>query len=134
MAYEGVSADDYAADYHSLQSTFAASQPCPGIHMHFRTFNKDEIPIGRGGSAATASDEDRATFDTWLRARWQEKDDMLGTFYKTGSLNPSVPHTIVRPEVVDPTHWLYAGLAVLAGIGSIRLFYIVVRILYRLRI
>jgi hypothetical protein len=41
--------------------------------MYWRCFAVADIPL-----------DDQAEFDTWLRARWTEKDDLLDQYFETG--------------------------------------------------
>lgn len=56
----------------------------PSIHVHLRQFNvRKEVPLGKlDGTEGT--EEEKLIFDQWLRARWSEKDLLMGSFLKEG--------------------------------------------------
>lgn len=71
--------------------------PPPAIHIHCTitrvSGNPSGVPLGKlpsGLSAAQAvasedaSQEERDTFDAWLRSRWERKDALMHQFYVDG--------------------------------------------------
>lgn len=92
MGYEGVAPAGYAQDYYTLGSTFGLRVPSPRVHLHLRKYRLADIPIGsvrEGASAAEAdaevTQEERKSFERWLRQRWDEKDTLLNYFYTHGA-------------------------------------------------
>ena len=84
--------------------------------MHIRRFDvAKEVPIGnvsqaRGNSGALPHDpplgqtvqvpeDERQVFDTWLRDRWTEKDQLIQHFHDTGSFSSSLKK---YPEIDVP--------------------------------
>lgn len=57
--------------------------PSP-LHFHLRAFPLADIPLGDYRSGGEATDAERAAFDKWLLARWEEKDGLMKRFYETG--------------------------------------------------
>jgi hypothetical protein len=48
-----------------------------------------ELPVTDSATSMADVDEDtRARFGAWLLARWREKDDRLGEYYREGRLAP----------------------------------------------
>jgi hypothetical protein len=83
--------------------------PPPVIHMHIRRFDvAKEVPIGNVSPARSnygalqngsphgktvgvdVPEDERQTFDVWLRDRWTEKDQLMQRFHDTGSFSPSL--------------------------------------------
>ena len=83
-------------------------RPPSGVHMHWRKFRVDEIPMGEG-------------FDKWIRARWAEKDALLDHFYKYGKYPEDKMAVCVKTEVKlkNPTGDLFSIFAVLAFLAVI---------------
>ena len=73
MAYEGISPDDYAQDFFTIRSTYFQGRAPASVNMYWRRFAIAEIPLG-----------DVKEFETWLMARWREKDALLEQYYRTG--------------------------------------------------
>jgi Acyltransferase C-terminus len=59
--------------YFTLRSTYLQGRPPKSVNMHWRRFAVSDIPL-----------DDQKEFDTWLRVRWAEKDDLLEQFYNSG--------------------------------------------------
>lgn len=73
MAYEGVPPNGYAQDYFSLRSTFLQGRPPKSVNFHWRRFAVADIPL-----------DGPESFQTWIEARWREKDAMLDQYKNTG--------------------------------------------------
>jgi len=116
VAYPGVPSSGYPLSYYSLRSVILDGVPPPVVHMHIRRFDvAKEVPIGnisqtRGNSGALPHDsphgqmvqvpeDERQVFDTWLRDRWTEKDQLIQHFYDTGSFSSSLKK---HPEIQVP--------------------------------
>ncbi|GJN89900.1 hypothetical protein Rhopal_002889-T1 [Rhodotorula paludigena] len=93
VGYAGVPSQGYAQDYYSLQSLFGRGVSPPEVHLHFRTHQLASVPLGaaslRAGARAqhiaeSATADDKAAFERWLRARWDEKDALMGVFGARG--------------------------------------------------
>lgn len=65
--------DQYAQDIFTVQGSYLEGRPPTSVNMYWRRFRIDSIPLN-----------DPKTFDKWLRARWEEKDNLLGIYYRTG--------------------------------------------------
>jgi hypothetical protein len=103
----------YGQSYYTLRSIFFDGIPPPAIHMHIRRFNvATDVPIGKisdsisgtqfnGPSSAQvdAPEDERQTFDVWLRERWTEKDQLMQRFHDTGSFSSSLDK---YPEIDVP--------------------------------
>ncbi|ORY91669.1 acyltransferase-domain-containing protein [Leucosporidium creatinivorum] len=92
IGYEGVPPAGYAQDYFTLSSIFGLRVPSPRIHMHLRKWPLSQVPIGNKREGATReeldaelTEEERRTFEEWVRRRWIEKDELLSNeFYRNG--------------------------------------------------
>ncbi|KAL4868504.1 hypothetical protein BDV12DRAFT_185872 [Aspergillus spectabilis] len=73
VGYEGPPRGSYADKYFTLRSTYVQGRPPTSVNMYWRRFAVADIPL-----------DDQAEFDTWLRARWTEKDDLLEQYFETG--------------------------------------------------
>jgi len=99
VAYPGIPPLGYGQSYYTLRSIFFDRIPPPIVHMHIRRFDvAKEVPIGnmsRGISSsphgktveADVPEDERQTFDVWLRERWTEKDQLIQRFHDTGSFS-----------------------------------------------
>ncbi|KIM48017.1 hypothetical protein M413DRAFT_218056 [Hebeloma cylindrosporum] len=99
VAYPGIPPMGYGQDYYTLRSLFFDGVPPPSIHMHLRMFDVTEnVPIGdlAGASGVQTPDrkakrivevdipnDEKDTFDIWLRKLWQEKDEAMDRFNET---------------------------------------------------
>jgi len=109
VAYPGVPPMGYGQSYYTLRSIFFDGIPPPAIHMHIRRFNvATDVPIGNfsgtqfnGPSSAQVDvpEDERQTFDVWLRERWTEKDQLMQRFHDTGSFSSSLDK---YPEIDIP--------------------------------
>lgn len=108
IGYPGVPAGGYGQDYYTLRSVFVLAISPPEIHINCTVTRLtagsrgadegatasggDPPPLGQlppsaaqsGEDAYEATPEEKAAFDTWLRARWERKDRMLDRFYRDG--------------------------------------------------
>jgi hypothetical protein len=90
IGYEGVAPAGYA-----LTSIFGLRVPSPRIHMHLRKWPLAQVPIGNVREGATpqemdaeVTEEERRTFEEWVRKRWVEKDQLLSDqFYRNGEFD-----------------------------------------------
>lgn len=73
IAYEGVPTGQYASEIFTIQAAYFGGKPPKSVNMYWRRFDVWSIPV----------DDDKA-FDSWLRARWIEKDQLLEHYQKTG--------------------------------------------------
>lgn len=111
LAYEGVPEGGFPQDYYTLRSLYFEGRPPTGVHMHWRKFRVDEIPLGEG-------------FDQWMRDRWAEKDALLDHFYKHGKYPEDKMAVCVKTEVklknpVGDVFSIFAVLSLLAVIMRI---------------
>lgn len=98
----------YGQSYYTLRSIFFDRVPPPVIHVHLRVFDvAKDVPIGDVSSSnpseapkMTANEqavevefpeEEKATFDLWVRELWREKDQLIVKFLETGSFTPENP-------------------------------------------
>ena len=94
----------YGQSYYTLRSIFFDGIPPPAIHMHIRRFDvAADVPIGNilrstprtpldglphgEVPGVDVSEDERQTFDIWLRNRWVEKDQLMQRFHDTGSFS-----------------------------------------------
>lgn len=91
----------YGQSYYTLRSIFFDGIPPPAIHMHIRRFDVaadvpignisrsiSGIPLGPSHGQVDVPEDERQTFDVWLRDRWVEKDQLIQRFHDTGSFSP----------------------------------------------
>lgn len=103
LAYEGVPEGRYPEHYYTLRSLYLEGRPPSGVHMHWRKFRVDEIPLGE-------------EFEKWLQDRWMEKDDLLDHFYKHGKFPQDKMAVCFKTEVKlkDPAQDVFSIFSVLA--------------------
>lgn len=94
----------YGQSYYTLRSIFFDRVPPPVIHVHLRVFDvSKDVPIGnmsssnptvvpKSSSSTNAQavevefpEEEKTTFDLWLRELWREKDGLIMRYHETGS-------------------------------------------------
>ena len=121
LAYEGVPEGGWPQDYYTLRSLYFEGRPPSGVHMHWRKFHVDQIPLG---------EDQEKEFEKWIYDRWMEKDAMLDYFYKNSSFPKNNKAVSVRTEVKlkNPIGDLFSIFAVLALVG------VVLRILFLLSV
>lgn len=73
VAYEGIPKGGYAQDYFTLRSTFFQGRPPKSVNMYWRRYHISDIPL-----------DDSKEFGDWLKQRWEEKDQFLEGFSRTG--------------------------------------------------
>ncbi|KAF8832523.1 hypothetical protein HHX47_DHR1002033 [Lentinula edodes] len=90
----------YGQDYYTLRSMFLDGVAPPAVHMHLRLFKVEEVPIGDLSDTESSKIPDtspdkhaveveiptaeKEAFDLWLRNLWQEKDESIGRFHRSG--------------------------------------------------
>jgi len=116
VAYPGVPPMGYGQSYYTLRSIFFDGIPPPAIHMHIRRFDvAADVPIGKVPAHLSRAqpdglprgevpivdvpEDERQTFDVWLRDRWIEKDKLMQRFHDTGSFSSSLDK---YPEIDVP--------------------------------
>ncbi len=116
FASSGVPPMGYGQSYYTLRSIFFDGIPPPAIHMHIRRFGvAADVPIGKVPSSMSRTplgglprgqtldvdvpEDERQTFDVWLRDRWIEKDKLMQRFHDTGSFSPTLDK---YPEIDVP--------------------------------
>ena len=75
IAYEGVPRGQYAQDIYTLQAQYLQGKPPEKVHMYWRRFQISKIPV-----------DNTKSFESWLRARWIEKDAYIEHYYRTGQM------------------------------------------------
>lgn len=71
-------------------STICVDRLLPkSMNMHWRRFKIREIPLNT-----------QADFERWLRDRWEEKDEMLNQFHKTGRLPTDLTGSVMSLKTV----------------------------------
>lgn len=76
-------------------SIFMQGVSPPYVHIHLRISDAQSVPLGlvrpitssNGETTGVedATEEEKATFDTWLREdRWRKKDDLMDRYYRDG--------------------------------------------------
>lgn len=73
MAYEGIPAQQYGQDVFTLRSVYFQGRPPKSVNLHFRRFRVADIPV-----------DDQQAMNSWLLARWREKDELVEAFMRTG--------------------------------------------------
>jgi len=116
VAYPGVPPMGYGQSYYTLRSIFFDGIPPPAVHMHIRRFDvAKDVPIGDIPRSISGTlhdglsngqmlgvdvpEDERQTFDVWLRNRWTEKDQLIQRFHDTGSFSSSLGK---YPEIIIP--------------------------------
>lgn len=86
-AYTGLTADDYGEEVFTLKAFYLKGYGPPVVHHHIRGFNMRDIPLGDDESVDVddVAAEDLKKFEEWLYKVWYEKDELMATFYRTGS-------------------------------------------------
>jgi 1-acyl-sn-glycerol-3-phosphate acyltransferase len=112
LAYEGVPEGGFPQDYYTLRSLYFEGRPPSGVHMHWRKFHVDDIPLG---------EDELEEFDRWIYDRWMEKDAMLDYFYKNNGFPEKERAVTVRTEVKlrNPVGDIFSIFAVLAVVAVI---------------
>jgi hypothetical protein len=94
----------YGQSYYTLRSIFFDGIPPPAIHMHIRRFDvAADVPIGKIPRSISGTpldglsrgevlgvdvpEDERQTFDVWLRDRWTEKEQLIQRFHDSGSFS-----------------------------------------------
>jgi 1-acyl-sn-glycerol-3-phosphate acyltransferase len=122
LAFEGVPEGGFPEDYYTLRSLYLGGRPPSGVHMHWRKFRVDDIPL--------VGEE----FDKWIRDRWLEKDALMDHFYKHGKFPKDKAAVCVRTQVklknpIGDVLSIFAVLALLAVIG--RILFLLIKIFGR---
>jgi hypothetical protein len=94
----------YGQSHYTLRSIFFDGIPPPAVHMHIRRFDvAADVPIGNIPRSISGTpldgrsreevlgvevpEDERQTFDVWLRGRWLEKDQLMQRFHDSGSFS-----------------------------------------------
>jgi Acyltransferase C-terminus len=115
LAYEGVPEGECPQDYYTLSSMYLEGKPPSGVHMHWRKFHIDTIPLG---------EDQTEEFDKWLIERWAEKDVLLDCFYKTGEFPKGKMAVRVQTYVKlqNPIGDVFSIFAVMAAAMAVMAF------------
>lgn len=107
---------EYAQDIFTLQASYLGGHPPKSVNMHWRRFPVSSIPI-----------DDTTAFETWLRARWIEKDYLIESYLRTGRFPADTGVSKMRDgrilrgakhiETTIKAHRWYEFLQVFAPIG-----------------
>ena len=126
IAYEGVPRGQYAQDIFTVGASYFGGRPPKSVNMYWRRFRVANIPL-----------DDPQKLDSWLPARWSEKDRFIENWYRTGRFpadlgsnkdyygKVSAGAGYIEAEV-KPQRW-YEFLQVFAPIG---LFALVLYVFY----
>ena len=87
----------YGQDVFTLRSTYSEGRP-PPVHIHWRRFKVANIPL-----------ETLESFDAWLRARWDEKDELLAEHARTGHFPSDLDCKKPIATEVKLRHWTEIG-------------------------
>ena len=63
----------YAAEAFTLRSTYFQGRPPKSVNLHWRRFAVADIPV-----------HDPEAFQVWVDDRWQEKEQFLEHYFRTG--------------------------------------------------
>lgn len=99
LAYEGPPRGSYPADYFSLRSTYLQGRPPTSVNMHWRRFAVSEIPL-----------DDQKAFDSWLRERWAEKEQLMNEYFEKRQFPSDLVGTIDAAEVSSKRQKLAASV------------------------
>jgi 1-acyl-sn-glycerol-3-phosphate acyltransferase len=117
IAYEGVPAGDFPQDYYTLRSLYLEGRPPTGVHMYWRKFRVEDIPL-----------DTKEGFDEWLRDRWMEKDVLLDHFYQEGAFPQRAVCVRTEVRLRNTLQDVFSIFSVLALIA------VLARIVYLLRV
>lgn len=73
VAYSGVPRGQYAQDIYTLRASYLEGNPPKSVNMYWRRFKVADIPL-----------DNSLAFESWLLARWREKDALIEYFYTHG--------------------------------------------------
>lgn len=103
-----------AQNHYNLVTMWWKGVAPPAIHVHVRVYDPaSQLDITPSSAAAAAdgpdadanddADEQRkkAAFGAWLLARWREKDELMGTFYRTGAFVPAAESVAIPVQFVN---------------------------------
>jgi hypothetical protein len=124
----------YGQSYYTLRSIFMDSVPPPVIHMHLRQFDVSSVPIGDISSTnkttipkvsknnvhaveADVPQNEKDTFDEWLRQLWRDKDAYIDRFLEAKDKDRQKPVLIPlelrsRREILDAFCWFLPAAAI----------------------
>jgi len=63
----------YAAELFTLRSTYFQGRPPKSVNMYWRRFAVADLPL-----------DDPKEFAAWVTARWEEKEQLLEQYFRTG--------------------------------------------------
>ncbi|KAK9701433.1 hypothetical protein K7432_011724 [Basidiobolus ranarum] len=72
VGYEGLKQDQIPQIEYTLKSMYFLNKYPRQVHVHVRRFEMSDVPT------------DDNEFTSWIRARWQEKDELMEHFYQNG--------------------------------------------------
>ena len=107
LAYSGVKASECPQHKYQAADIFLKSKGPAQVHMHATLYQLADLP------PLAESAESRESFDQWLLDIFMKKDDLLDTFYKTGTFGPCKQVIRPVPRLLD---WIYVGCCVLLAI------------------
>lgn len=101
IGYSGVKKEEYGELVYRLPNIFIKGKSPKLVDMHIRAFNVTDIPC-----------DDEEEFTKWLYNVWQEKDDLMETYYKKGSfdLDPELDHSVMGKFEMSPLPFLFTSL------------------------
>lgn len=112
IGYKGVPAGGYAQDYYTLKSIYGYGISPPRIHVHLSKLALKDVPIGHVREGATKEEldvevtaEERAVFQEWTLGRWQDKDELLRSFYQHGAFPAGKQGSREMRVHVSKTQW-----------------------------
>lgn len=114
IGYTGTKTTEYPEDTFGLKSLFFRGVAPPLIHVHVKYHLIRTIPY-----------KNPAEFNTWLYERFQEKDQLMATFYKTGTF----PGTKSRQVPVAPNSAIYY-IVIASAFCTLLLFWLIGYIVY----
>lgn len=86
-----------------MSSTYFHGRPPKSVNFHWRRFALADIPL-----------DDSTKFDDWLRARWEEKDELMEQYLSTGSF-PAGKGGHLETEVRTQYWWEFVKIFVMLG-------------------
>ncbi|KAL1302467.1 hypothetical protein AAFC00_002859 [Neodothiora populina] len=82
ICYEGTSPGQLASEIFTLRAVYFEGRPPKSVNLHWRRFKVSDIPV-----------DDHKAMEEWLLKRWQEKDEIIDYYQRTGRL-PADPDAV----------------------------------------
>lgn len=130
VGYSGVRPEEYGQDIYTLYQAFLRGNNPKLVDIHVRVLKLDEIPLGKLHYDDPEEEaRDIELFEKWLYRVWEEKDNLMETFYNTGSFMSESAHeaTVITSLKVSKLKFIQIFYWPLISFMFIRCLYIVLR-------